>query len=323
MAYDAVLVVSFGGPEGPDDVVPFLANVTRGRGIPTERLAEVGAHYAHFGGVSPLNAENRGLVAALRELLASEGPDLPVYWGNRNWDPYLADAVAQMREDGVRHALAFVTSAYSSYSGCRQYRENLAAARLAAGSGAPAIDRIRQVHDHPAFVDCFVRAVLDALERLPAEERPLAHLVFTAHSLPTATAAASGPEGFRGAYVAQLEETARLVADGVARRTGRAHPASVAYQSRSGPPSQPWLEPDVSDHVDDLSSAGVRFERAATPGTDPAYVAMVRDLVLERVDPTVPRASAGRLGPAWDRCDPTCCLPTRGEPLPTVGGTGG
>jgi len=355
MAYDAVLVVSFGGPEGPDDVVPFLENVTRGRGIPRERLAEVGAHYAHFAGISPINAENRDLVAALRASLAEGGPDLPVYWGNRNWHPFLADTLATMRDDGVRHALAFVTSAYSSYSGCRQYRENLAAAQLAVGPGAPAIDRIRQFYDHPAFVDCFVRSTLDALRRLPADDRPAARLVFTAHSLPTAAADTSGPDGRHGAYVAQLREAARLVADRVALEAGRFHPWELVFQSRSGPPSQAWLEPDVDDHLETLvhlgvpavvvvpigfvadhlevvwdldtvaaeqaSQLGLHYERASTPRVDPVFVAMVRDLIRERTDPSAPRGALGRLGPSWDTCDPSCCLPVKGPVLPVVGET--
>ena len=352
MSYDAVLVVSFGGPEGPEDVVPYLERVTRGRAIPRERLVEVGAHYAHFGGVSPINAENRALVAALGEALRAEGPDLPVYWGNRNWHPFLADTLARMREDGVRRVLAFVTSPYSSYSGCRQYREDLAAARAEVGAGAPEIDRIRQFYDHPAFVDCFVRSTVAALERLPEAVRTDAPLVFSAHSLPVAAAEASGPAG--GAYLAQLGETARLVAEGVDRAEGRPRPWQLAFQSRSGPPGQPWLEPDVNGVLDVLAAGGAEaavlvpigfvadhvevkwdldvvaaeraekiglvLERAATPGTDPTYVAMVRELVRERTDPSQAREAAGRLGPSWDRCAATCCLPSRGGPAPTVGG---
>ena len=353
--YDALLVVGFGGPEGPDDVLPFLENVTRGRSVPPARLAEVAAHYAHFGGVSPLNAQLHDLTLALRKSLAERGPDLSVYWGNRNWHPYLADTLRAMRDDGVGRVLALVTSPYSSYSGCRQYREDLAAARAEVGPGAPVIDKIRQFYDHPGFIDCFVRSTVDALELLGPAERASARLVFAAHSLPLSLVAHSGPDPARGTYVEQLRETARLVADRVAVTTGRFHAWSIAFQSRSGPPTQPWLEPDVaeristlnregasgvvvvpigfvSDHIEVLwdldvvaagraAELGLPFRRAATPGSDPVYIDMVRELVLERLGPSTPRRAMGRIGPSWDTCALTCCLPVRGEPKPTVGDT--
>jgi ferrochelatase len=333
--YDAVLVVSFGGPEGPDDVLPFLENVTRGRGVPRDRLVAVAGHYDHFGGVSPINAQNRALIAAVEADFARNGVDLPIYWGNRNWRPYLADTVRQMTADGVRRALAFVTSAYASYSGCRQYQDDIAAAREQVGEGAPQIDKIRHFFNHPGFVEPNVDAVRAALESLPADRRDAARLVFTAHSIPVAMAQASGPEG--GLYVAELAETARLVAERVA--PGR--PYDLVWQSRSGPPQVPWLEPDIVDHIDALAgdgvpavvvspigfisdhmevrwdldneaaaaaaARGIAFVRAATPGTDPRFVTMVRELVLERSEPDrVPRA-LGLMGPSHDTCPLGCC----------------
>jgi protoporphyrin/coproporphyrin ferrochelatase len=349
--YDAVLLMSFGGPEGPDDVMPFLRNVVRGRGVPDERLARVAEHYRHFGGVSPINAQNRALQAAISAELSRRGPELPVYWGNRNWHPLVEDTVARMRADGVRRALAFVTSAYSSYSGCRQYQDDLDRARAAAGPGAPEIDRIRHYFDHPGFVEPNADAVRAALATLPAELRDEARLVFTAHSIPVAMDRASGPDAVQpagrragdgahggGLYSAQLREAARLVAAAV-RGPGAAF--DLAWQSRSGAPQVPWLEPDVndrlaalaeqgahavavspvgfvSDHVEVLwdldeeaagtaAKLGLAFARAATVGTDPRFVAMVRELVLERMEPAGPRRALSRLGPAHDRCPAGCC----------------
>ncbi len=360
-SYDAVLLVSFGGPQGPDDVVPFLENVTRGRGIPTERLAAVGAHYALFGGVSPINAQNAALRDALRATLAEAGSDLGVYWGNRNWDPYLVDAVTAMRDAGVRRALAFVTSAYSSYSGCRQYRENLFDA-CAAVPGAPAIDKLRPYFDHPGFVEPFVDAVIESLAELPPATQDGARLVFTTHSVPTAQADASGRlDTPGGAYVAQHLATATLVANRVAAETGVSRGWDLVYQSRSGPPGQPWLEPDVCEHLEQLGVDGVAaavlvpigfvsdhmevvydldvlaaetatriglpMTRAATPGTDPRFVAMVADLVRERVETdaatepwSVRRQALSPLGPWRDVCLPGCCPNPRG-PRPALAGS--
>lgn len=330
-AYDSVVVVSFGGPEGPADVEPFLANVTGGRDIPSERLAAVARQYLHFGGVSPLNAQCRRLRAALADALAAAGRSLPVYWGNRNWHPFLADTVAEMAAAGHRRALAVVTSAYSSYSGCRQYLDDIAAARSAAGEAAPAIDKVRAFYDHPGFVLPFVDAVREARKRLPAELGPQAQLVFTAHSIPEAMAAGCD-------YQRQLDETARLVA----RRAGF-DTWTMAWQSRSGPPSVPWLEPDVNDclellaghgakavvlapigfvtdHMEviwDLDTAaagtahrlGLPLARATTPGTVPdgRFVAMLAELIEERLDPATPRRSLGPLGTGRDACEPSCC----------------
>jgi protoporphyrin/coproporphyrin ferrochelatase len=336
--YDALVVVSFGGPEGPDDVVPFLERVTAGRGIPRERLVEVGAHYALFGGVSPINAHNRALVAAVRAELAAHGHDLPVFWGNRNWHPLLADTVAEMADAGIRRALAFVTSAYGSYSGCRQYLDDIARARAEVGARAPIVDKLRTFHDHPGFVEPFREHVRAALASVPAERRATTRVVCTAHSVPRAQADAAP-------YLAQLQETAALVAEVAAPGI----PWSLVFQSRSGPPQVPWLEPDVGDHLETLAAAGVtdvvlvpvgftsdhmevvydldtqaaaraaeagvRLLRVPTPGTHPAFVAMVRELVEERLDPTAPRRALGRLGPGPDVCAAGCCpVPVRPRP---------
>jgi len=339
-AYDAFLLVSFGGPEGPADVMPFLENVTRGRRIPRERLAEVAEHYYAFGGVSPINQQCRHLLAAVEKDFAAAGLNLPVYWGNRNWHPMLTDTVAAMTAAGVRHALAFVTSAYGSYSSCRQYLDDIEQACARAGAAAPRIDKIRHYFNHPGFVGPLADAARAAIERLPQPVRAGAHLVFTAHSIPEAMAAASGPPGDRpppGRYVSQLTEAARLVAE----RTGE-HPWRLVYQSRSGPPAQPWLGPDVRDYLAELAAAGapaavlvpvgfvsdhmevrhdldveaaetaarlgLPVQRAATPGADPRFVSMITELVRERLDGTAPVA-LGRLGPAADACPADCCRP--------------
>jgi ferrochelatase len=328
-SYDGVLLVSFGGPEGPDDVLPFLDNVTRGRNIPRARLLEVAEHYHHFGGVSPINAQNRRLLEAIQAELAAHGPALPVYWGNRNWDPLLEDTVRQMARDGIRRALAFVTSGFGSYSACRQYREDIERAVAAAGPGAPRVDKLRLFYNHPGFVEATVDHTRTALTHLPVDRRATAHLAFTAHSVPRSMAESSD-------YEAQLLDAAGLVVE----RLGDRHPWRLVYQSRSGPPSVPWLEPDVGDHVEQLSREGVtdvvaipigfvsdhmevkydldtevaaraaalglRFVRAATVGTHPAFVRMIRELILERTTGAPPRALGPR-GPAPDLCPPGCC----------------
>ena len=329
---DALLLVSFGGPEGPDDVLPFMQNVTRGRGIPQARLEEVSRHYLDvFGGVSPINAQARALKAALEDELARRGPDLPVYWGNRNWHPFLTAALTAMRDDGRRHALAVVTSAFPSYSGCRQYREDWWRARGQV-PGAPLVSKLRHYWAEDGYLEPVARNVAATA---PA---PDARLVFTAHSIPTAMAETSGPDG--GAYVATLREAAA----GVAARLGNPHAWDLVFQSRSGPPQVPWLEPDVGDHLLALHEAGVGevvlvpigftsdhvevlydldhqarqqvshldgfvVKRAATVGTDPQFVAMLRDLVVERLEgPELPSHGA----PAThDRCPVGCCPPPR------------
>ncbi|WP_300017883.1 ferrochelatase [Pseudonocardia sp.] len=331
---DALLVLSFGGPEGPDEVRPFLENVTRGRGVPPERLDAVEEHYRHFGGVSPINARNRELIAAIRERT-----DLPVYFGNRNWHPMVEDTVAEMARDGVRRALVFATSAYGGYSACRQYHEDIARARTAVGDGAPELVKLRHFFDHPLFVAANADAVRAA--GLPAAAR----LVFTAHSVPSAADAAAGPPAEGGhRYSRQVAEAARLVAAelGVAEH-------DVVWQSRSGPPQVPWLGPDVVDHIDALHAAGVPavtlvpvgfvsdhveviwdldteareraekhgmgFARAATAGADPRFADMVLELVAEHVHDAapqglgeVPRAGCGANGTL---CAVDCCTPAR------------
>ena len=354
--YDALLLVSFGGPEGPDDVVPFLENVTRGRGIPRERLEEVGEHYYARGGVSPINGQNRALVAALEADLAAAGVDLPVYWGNRNWDPYLGDAFARLADDGRERVVAVLTSAYSSYSGCRQYREDLFAAAAPLGGRAPVVDRVRHYFDHPGFVAAMVEHTVRALGELPEDVRPQARLVFVTHSVPLSMNDSSGPGG--GAYVAQHRAVVDLVTSGVADETGTAHRSDLVYCSRSGPPTQPWLEPDVNDHLEELSSAavpaavlvpvgfvsdhmevvhdldtealatadrlGLPCTRAATVGTHPRFVAALRDLVLERAaverGEVTDRPALSPLGPSHDRCPAHCCPNRRDPGRPTLCG---
>ncbi|MDZ7679161.1 MAG: ferrochelatase [Acidimicrobiales bacterium] len=329
--YDAVIVVSFGGPEGPGDVMAFLENVTRGRDVPRARLEEVARQYLETsGGVSPINAQNRALVDALTAELAVHGIDLAIYWGNRNWHPLLSDTVAQMADDGVERALAFVTSAYSSYSGCRQYREDIEAARAAVGERAPSIDKIRQFWNHPGFIEPFRNGLRAALDTLEPERRRRARVVFTAHSLPLSLAATSD-------YQAQLHDAVALVADDVAPDLER----DLVWQSRSGPPQVPWLEPDINDHLRSIVSEGVdtavvvpigfvsdhqevvfdldtqaratadqlgmHLVRVPTPGTDPTFVAMVRELIVEHLDPEAPRRALGPLGVRAARCAPDCC----------------
>jgi ferrochelatase len=324
--FDAILVVAFGGPEGMEDVRPFLENVTRGRNVPHERLEEVARHYERVGGVSPINAQSRCLIAALRLELDAHGIDLPIYFGNRNWHPLLVDTLREMRDDGVERALAFFTSGFSSYSSCRQYRENIADGQAEVGLDAPEVLRMRAFYNHPGFVEANADHVQAALAQLPD-----AHVVFTAHSIPAAMASKSR-------YETQLAESARLVAE----RVGAPEHALV-YQSRSGPPHVPWLEPDVCDYIRSLGEqgvqnvvvspigfisdhmevrfdldvdarktareAGIGFVRAHTAGTHPAFVAMIRELIEERLDPEVPRRAIGRYGPSHEICLGGCCLP--------------
>jgi protoporphyrin/coproporphyrin ferrochelatase len=349
--YDALLLLSYGGPEGPDDVVPFLENATRGRGIPRERLKEVGQHYYLFGGVSPINAQNRALLDALRKDFANHGLHLPVYWGNRNWAPYVTDTLREMTLAGHRRVLTLVTSAYASYSGCRQYREDLAeaqAALAAEGLEPPRIDKVRHYFDHPGFVEPVVEGVLASLADLPPEVRDGAHLAFTTHSVPVSAADLSGPvegHGDGGAYVRQHREVVRLVTEAVREETGVVHPASLVYQSRSGAPHIPWLEPDICDHLEELRGSGtpaavmvpigfvsdhmevlydldteavakaeelgLPVRRSATVGADPRFAAAVRELVLERAaaerGAAVTRCALGSLGPSHDVCPVGCC----------------
>ena len=331
--YDALLLVSFGGPERPEDVMPFLENVLRGKPVPRERMLEVAEHYYHLGGVSPINEQNRALIAALEAELKAHGPELPIYWGNRNWRPFLADALLQMADDGVRRALAFFTSAFSSYSGCRQYRENIEQARAEVGSRAPQIDKLRGFFNHPGFIEAMADRVQQALEQIPAERRGEAKLVFTAHSIPLAMAE-------HCQYQAQLAEACRLVAARVGIEDGQ-----LAYQSRSGPPSQPWLEPDIGDVLRELAATGMRdavvapigfisdhmevlydldteaqtlcralglnMVRASTVGLHPKFISMIRELIGERMGLVAERRALGVLTPCPDVCPVNCCLSGR------------
>jgi ferrochelatase len=334
---EALLVLSFGGPEGHDDVMPFLENVTRGRGIPRERLEEVAEHYHHFGGVSPINDQNKALIAAVEGALASAGIDLPVYWGNRNWAPYVEDTWAQMAEDGIEHVYVFATSAYASFSGCRQYHEDIARARVSYGGG-PTAEKLPHYFDTPGFVRANADALAAALASLPEEVRDTARLVATAHSIPDAMAAVAGPDG--GAYEAELTAAARQVVDAV--HAGR--PFDLVWQSRSGPPSVPWLEPDINDHLRTLAKdgetavvvlpvgfvsdhleviwdldneaketaedLGLAFARAATAGTHPAFVASIVELLQERRAGGTPRLGTD--------CPAACCYGTRRPPADTA-----
>ena len=319
-------------------MMPFLENVTRGRNVPRERLVEVAHHYERFGGVSPINAQNRALIAAVEQELVEHGIELPVYFGNRNWHPYLVDTMTEMRDAGVRRALAFFTSAFSSYSGCRQYRENIHAGQAAIGPEAPEVLKLRTFYNHPGFIEANADHVRAALDQLPADRRRAAPIVFTAHSIPTAMA-----EKCR--YADQLAETSRLVAEAVSVES-----YSVAYQSRSGSPHSPWLEPDVcdqlralraggvtdvvispvgfvSDHLEVLydldveavdlgRQVGLNVVRAGTAGTHPAYVSMIRELVQEFLDVTAQKRVAGRFGPSPVICAANCCLPGTGSLSP-------
>jgi len=331
--YDAILVVGFGGPEHRDDVIPFLENVLRGRNVPRERMLEVAEHYYHFGGVSPINGQVRELIAALEPELKRRELDVPVYWGNRNWHPMLADTMAQMAADGVRHALALVLAAYSSYSSCRQYREDIERAREAVGESAPSVDKIRVFYNHPGFIVANVELVRDALAQIPADRRASAHLAFTAHSIPNSMSD-------NCSYVAQLTETCQLIAEAVGVDSDRWR---LVYQSRSGRPTDPWLEPDIVDHLRSLRGQGVtdvvvhpvgflsdhmevlydlddeaqrvcaeiglNMVRAATVGTHPAFIAMLGELVEERMRGECEHRALGLFGPSHDVCPVDCCLP--------------
>jgi ferrochelatase len=324
MDFDAVLLLSFGGPERPEQVRPFLENVTRGRNVPPERLDDVAEHYLHFGGVSPINGINRALIAELQTEL-----DVPVYFGNRNWEPYVEDAVATMRDDGIRRAAVFTTSAWSGYSGCTQYSEDIDRARRAAGSGAPQLVKLRRYFDHPLFVEMFADNIIAAADTMPKDAR----LVFTAHSVPVVADDRLGPK----LYSRQVRYAARLVA----AAAGYAD-YDVVWQSRSGPPQVPWLEPDIADHVAALGAAGVKavivcpigfvadhievvwdldtelraqtdaagiaFARVSTPNADPRFARLAADLIDEL---RCSRGPARLVGP-----DPVpgCAASTNGDP---------
>jgi len=348
MSYDAILLVSFGGPESREDVIPFLENVLLGRNVPRERMLAVAEHYYHFGGKSPINQQTRELMAAVENELARRGPKLPVYWGNRNWHPLLADTLRKMQQDGIRRALAFVTSAYSSYSGCRQYREDIIRAQNQVGTGAPQIEKLRPFFNHPGFIEATEDRLRDALRELPENARQTAQVIYVAHSIPVSMASTCD-------YVQQLEEVRQLVST----RMGIRHDALV-YQSRSGAPGQPWLEPDIldylrevkarnsggavavapisfiSDHMEVLydldidarqlcEALALPMVRAKTVGVHPKFIEMIRELILERMNSGTERRALGWLGPRQDVCAEDCC-PAPQRPLPpqsTAGRAGG
>ena len=338
MSFDSVLLVSFGGPEGPDDVMPFLENVLRGKNVPRERMLEVAEHYQHFGGVSPINGQNRQLLAALRKELGEQDLDLPVYWGNRNWHPMLADTLQEMKDDGCKSTLALMTSGFSCYSGCRQYREDIYRAQDEIGFNELHVGKIRVFYNHPGFIEPMVEATCEAIGRLPDEVREQAELVFTAHSIPLSMA-----ENSR--YEEQLTEAARLVAEEIGN-----HPWRLVYQSRSGPPRIPWLEPDVCDYLQQRHEEGLPaavvvpigfvsdhmevlydldteardlcaelrmpMQRAATVGTHPRFVSMLVELVRERLDDSIVKRALGKFGPNHDVCPNDCCLYPQTRPAP-------
>lgn len=374
--YDALLLASFGGPEGQDDVIPFLRNVTRGRGIPDERLEEVATHYRAHGGVSPINDQNRALKAALEQELSCRGIELPVYWGNRNWDPYMPETLQRIYQDGHRRALTVTTSAYSGYSSCRQYREDLGVALRETGlEGKLDVDKVRQYFDHPGFVQSFAEGMREGLQQMlqKVEDRSKLHIFFATHSIPNSDAAAAGPRPLAeelqrrtgaeageangaDAYSAQHLAVAELLMEMV--EEAEDIDWSLVYQSRSGPPTVPWLEPDINDAMEELAQqkdlAGVvvvplgfvsdhmeviwdldteaketaeklelEFVRTPTPGTHQKFVAGLVDMVAERLaqlEERPAREGLSEFGPWYDVCRPNCCVKTMrdGTQKPTV-----
>ena len=332
-SYQSLLIVSFGGPEGPDDVLPFLENVLRGKNVPRERMEEVAEHYQHFGGVSPINQQCRDLISALEAAFAQRNIQLPIYWGNRNWEPYLPDALQAMTNDGITRSLAFFTSAFSCYSGCRQYRENIADAQKSVGESSPEIHKLRMFFNHPLFVEAVAERVRDALQFISEERRQRTRLVFTAHSIPLSMA-----EGCQ--YERQLQEASRLVANALSMSEGSELAWNLVYQSRSGPPAQPWLEPDVCDFLPKLKEEGVEdvvlvpigflsdhmevlfdldteakevcdelglsMQRAKSVGTHPKFIDMICELVVERMNGTE-KLAIGNLPASHDVCPENCC----------------
>ncbi len=342
--YDAILVLSFGGPEKMDDVIPFLENVLRGRNVPRERMLEVAHHYEQFDGVSPINQQNRELIDALTVELQRAGINLPIYWGNRNWHPMLNETVHQMKADGIKKALTYVTSGYSCYSGCRQYRENIIAAREHIGPDAPTLDKIRVFYNHPDFIAANVEHIQAAINQLPNDLQSNCQIAFTAHSIPDSMASISD-------YVKQLSETARLIAEQLELPSTR---YQLVYQSRSGRPQDPWLEPDILDHINSLHAQSINalviapigflsdhmevlfdldveaknlcddlhipMARSKTVGNHPFFISMIRELIEERLGVREQKRAIGQFGPNHDVCPMNCCpAPTRpaARPQPT------
>lgn len=340
--YDAVLVVGFGGPEKREDVLPFLENVLRGRNVPRERMLEVAEHYYQFGGVSPINAQTRAVIQALDEELGHHHVDLPIYWGNRNWHPLLPDTMQELADEGKKRVLALVLSAYSSYSSCRQYREDIERARESVGDSAPEVDKIRVFFNHPGFIASNADRVATALENFPAEKKQTAFVVYTAHSLPMSMAE-------QCTYESQLQETCRLVSESVGVPSDHYR---LVYQSRSGRPQDPWLEPDVCDFLEDLKvrevtdvlvmpigflsdhmevlfdlddearqkceEVGLNMVRGETVGTHPLFIGMLRELIEERLDNSREKRVVGRFPPNPDVCPVDCCpTPARRRPAST------
>jgi protoporphyrin/coproporphyrin ferrochelatase len=339
--YDSILLVSFGGPGGPDDVMPFLENVLRGKNVPRERMLEVAEHYQHFGGVSPINGQCRLLIEALEKELAKHSIELPIYWGNRNWSPMLEDTLRQMASDGKRRSLAFFTSMFSCYSGCRQYRENIAAAREKVGENAPVVDKVRMAYNHPGFINPQAELLRETLAKIPADLRDSTPVLFCAHSIPMSMAENSK-------YEIQLREASRLVAEAANHERWE-----LVFQSRSGPPQQPWLEPDVCDRIETLhqeqsirsvvlqpigfvsdhmevmydldaeaadlcKEKQIAFYRVPTVGVHETFISMIRELIVERMTPGAERPAIGNYGPNHDVCPMDCCLypqPARRPPV--------
>lgn len=343
-AFDAFLLVSFGGPEGPDDVMPFLENVLRGKNVPHERMLEVAEHYKHFGGKSPINDQNRELLDALGKEFEAAGVTLPIYWGNRNWDPTITDALSQIRSDGKKNVIAFFTSMFSCYSGCRQYRENITDSQQKIGDDAPTVVRLRLGFNHPGFIKAMSDRVGEALANFDVsdQERAATKILFTAHSIPISMADNCD-------YVKQLTEASRLVAEANNNSNWE-----LVFQSRSGPPQIPWLEPDVCDRIEELHGdnhessgalsrlvvapigfvsdhmeviydlddeaaetcreLGIEMYRAGTVGTHPAFVGMVRELIQERMSQSCERPTVGELPACHDVCPSDCCTYTPRRP---------
>ncbi|MCB0326985.1 MAG: ferrochelatase [Bdellovibrionales bacterium] len=333
MSYDALLLLSFGGPEGPDDVMPFLNNVLRGKPVPEERKMEVASHYQAHGGISPINAQNRAMIAALRKAMSDQSMNLPIYWGNRNWKPYLKDTLAQIIKDGHKKILCYVTSAYSSYSGCRQYREDIAKALEELGDSSLQVDKIRSFFNHPLWIKVHQKRIMEKLQDIDPSIYPKLKILFTAHSLPLSMAQSCD-------YQIQLEDAAQEVSKGLPISQWQ-----LCYQSRSGSPHVPWLGPDVCEAIDQIDSKEIQhvlvhplgfvsdhmevifdldqeakdcakknelhFTRSKSPGTHPLMVELIVDLISEYLEPSHKRASIGALAPRDAHCSPDCCKPRR------------